>query len=120
MKSFRELRVWQESIDLAEVTYRYSEEFPRREHFGLAAQMRKAAVSVPSSIAEGQGRRTTGDWLHFLSMSRGSVYELETQLVIAGRLGYIDESTITDTLRRMSSIRRRLQGLMHYLEERRE
>jgi four helix bundle protein len=118
MKSFRDLRVWQESIELAVCVFRLSEEFPRREHFGLASQMRKAVVSVASNVAEGQGRRSKKDWVHFLSVSRGSLYELETQLVIADRLGYIAAPSMIDATTRMESIRRGLQGLMHYLTER--
>ena len=120
MKSFRDLRVWQQSVDLAELTYRLSEEFPRREHYGLAAQMRKSAVSIASNIAEGQGRRSLNEWLQFLTVSRGSIYELETQLVIAARLGYIDTDALSDILSRMASIRRGLRGLMNYLQDRRK
>jgi len=85
-QSFRELVVWQKSIELATSVYRLTQEFPREELYGLSSQMRRCAVSVPSNIAEGQGRMTTGEFRQFLGMARGSNFELQTQIEIARRL----------------------------------
>ncbi len=86
-KSFRELVVWQKSIDLATTVYRMTSDFPRHELYGLTSQIRRCAVSVPSNIAEGQGRNSTGEFRQFLGIARGSNFELQTQIEIARRLG---------------------------------
>src|ERR1700733_10982989 len=88
VKSFRDLEVWQIGLDLVETVYRCTAEFPKSEIYGLAAQMRRAAVSIPSNIAEGQARSSSKEFLHFLSFSLGSLAELETQLELTARLGY--------------------------------
>ena len=90
VKSFRDLEVWQLGLDLAETIYRCTSQFPKTETYGLAAQMRSAAVSIPSNIAEGQARTTSKEFLHFLAYSLGSLAELQTQLELAIRLGYAD------------------------------
>lgn len=87
-QSFRELVVWQRSIQLATAVYRMTQGFPREELYGLTSQMRRCAVSVPSNIAEGQGRNSTGEFRQFLGVARGSNFELQTQLEIARRLGF--------------------------------
>ena len=87
-KSFRDLIVWQRGINLATAVYRLTQEVPREEAYGLTAQLRRSAVSVPSNIAEGQGRLTTGEFRHFLGIARGSNCELQTQLEIARVLGF--------------------------------
>jgi len=96
-QSFRELLVWQRAIQLATAVYRLTETFPRQEIYGLASQMRRSAVSVPSNIAEGQGRLTTGEFRQFLGIARGSNFEIQTQLEIARALGIGDQSMIMDT-----------------------
>jgi four helix bundle protein len=88
--SFRDLEVWRLGLDLVETVYRCSSEFPKSEMYGLAAQIRSAAVSIPSNIAEGQARASSKEFLHFLSIALGSLAELETQLELAARLGYPD------------------------------
>jgi len=118
MSSFRELRVWQKGMDLAEVVYRTTEDFPKREWYGLASQMRRAAVSVPSNIAEGQGRLTSADWLRFLGQARGSLYELETQIILAGRLGYIEPSEIDAISDRATDAGRSLAGFLNHISTR--
>ncbi len=87
---FKQLIVWQKSMDLVEMIYRITESFPSKEIYGLSSQMRRAAVSIPSNIAEGRRRRTTQDYKHFLHIAYGSAAEIETQIEIAKRLGYID------------------------------
>ena len=90
VESFRDLDVWRLGLELAELIYRCTAQFPKSEVFGLSAQMRRAAVSVPSNIAEGRARNSSRDFLRFLSISRGSLAELETQLELAIRLDYAD------------------------------
>ena len=87
-RSFKNLLVWQRGMALAEGVYGLAKTFPRHEQYGLCDQMRRAAVSVPSNIAEGCGRGTDRDWAHFLGQALGSLCELETQLELAVRLGY--------------------------------
>lgn len=89
LASYRELQAWQKGIVLVEAIYQLSAAFPQEERFGLTSQIRKAAVSVPSNIAEGYGRLHRGDYVHHLSISNGSLKEVETQLIIAGRLGFV-------------------------------
>ena len=88
VRSYRYLVVWQKAVELVTEVYTATSDFPRLEGFGLTSQMRRCAVSVPSNIAEGQGRATKGQFIQFLSRARGSLFELETQLCIAGKLGY--------------------------------
>jgi four helix bundle protein len=87
----KDLVVWQKAFSLALCIYRSSERFPRSELFGLASQIRRAAVSIPSNIAEGAARRTTREFIMFLHIARGSLAEVETQILLARQLGYLDE-----------------------------
>jgi four helix bundle protein len=88
IESHRDLLIWQRSMDLAEAVYRATTSFPKAEVYGLTAQMRRAAVSIPSNIAEGFYRSTRKDYAHFLSIAKGSLMELETQLLLAMRFRY--------------------------------
>ncbi len=90
-RKHRDLLVWQQAIALVTTVYRLTASFPDSERFGLIAQMRRAAVSVPSNIAEGAARNTSKEYLHFLGIARGSLSELDTQFVIAHELAYIDQ-----------------------------
>ena len=90
-RSYRELLVWQKAKTLAVHTYTATANFPKAETYGLTSQIRRAAVSVPSNIAEGQGRLTTGEFRHFLGQARGSLLEAETQLAIALDLGFVGQ-----------------------------
>lgn len=99
VRSYRDLRVWQGAIDLAELVYKVTKEFPREEVYGLTSQMRRASVSVASNIAEGNGRQTRGEYLQFLGNARGSLAELYTQATIAARLDLlspVDEATLNE------------------------
>ena len=89
VKSFRDLLVWQKSMDFAEHVYRVQKKFPAEERFSLCDQLRRAVVSIPSNIAEGRGRDTARDFAHFLTLARGSLNEVTTQLELATRLGYM-------------------------------
>ena len=88
-KRYQELIVWQKAMELSKAIYRVTKSFPADERFGLASQLRRASVSVPSNIAEGQGRLTAGEFKQFLGTARGSVFEVETQVQLATELGYI-------------------------------
>ena len=96
VRSFRDLRVWQKSMDLTVTIYRLTGSFPREEVFGLSSQLRRSAVSIPSNIAEGQGRLNTREFRQFLGVARGSNCELQTQLEIARRLGLGDSQLLND------------------------
>ena len=104
-RAHKDLRVWQSAIALVEDVYRLTSTFPRDEQFGLTSQMRRAAVSVPSNIAEGSARQSTKELLHFLSMAAGSLAELDTQLEIALRLNLCNNVTaIQDKLNETSAL----------------
>jgi four helix bundle protein len=104
--------VWQRAMDLVEEIYKASQGFPREETYGLRSQIRRAAVSVPSNIAEGQGRRTTPDFLRHLSIAYGSLREVETQILIAARLRYIAEAKCAEIMQLAGEVGRLLNGLM--------
>ena len=92
--SYREIKVWQKSIELVVDIHSCTRGFPNEEMFGLTSQLRRAAVSIASNIAEGKGRRTDREFLQFLHHARGSVFEVETQLTIASRLAYLPEPEV--------------------------
>jgi four helix bundle protein len=106
------LVVWQGAIDLVTEIYRRTALFPDHERFGLVSQLRRAAVSVPSNIAEGQGRLTKGEFRQFLGQARGSWMEIETQLIIARNLGYLREPEAKTLFERTSEVGRMLNGLV--------
>jgi four helix bundle protein len=111
IKNYRDLLAWQKALDLAEAVYRQTCCFPKEETYGLTAQMRRAAVSVPSNIAEGQGRRSDRPFSLHLSIAHGSLRELETQVLLAGRLGYLAESRVSELLQATSEVGRLITGL---------
>ena len=111
MKSHKELLVWQKSVDLAEAIYRITELFPKHQQYSLCQQMQKAAVSISSNIAEGSGRNSTKEFLHFLSISYGSMAELETQIIIAQRLQFISIHEYEPLLAQIQEIGKMLNGL---------
>jgi four helix bundle protein len=111
IKNYRDLLVWQKSMDLCVESYRLCDPFPRPEEFGLKSQIRRAASSIPANIAEGHGRDHLGDYLHHLSIAKGSLAELETHLLLAARLGYLDEAAVAAALRSTDEISRMLNGL---------
>jgi four helix bundle protein len=98
INSYRDLPVWQKGMALAKQDYRMTEEFPDHEEFGLTAQMRRAAVSVPSNIAEGQARQGRKEFVQFLSHAEGSLAELDTRLTLAADLGYCAHSAVKETV----------------------
>jgi len=114
-KNYQDLIAWKRAMDLVETVYRVSVVMPADERFGLTAQMRRAAVSVPANIAEGQGRRTRGEFLNHLSAAHGSVRELETHTIIAGRLEFLDQSAVTAILAGAAEVGRLVTGLANAL-----
>jgi len=114
-KSYKDLIVWQKSIELVTEVYKLTAKFPRHEMYGLASQMQRAATSIASNIAEGSSRGTTKDFVHFLRMALGSATELETQLVIATNLGYRATSKDTRSVDLLSEVCRMLHGMIKKL-----
>jgi four helix bundle protein len=110
--SFRDIKAWQKAIELVVEIYSSTRSFLREEVYGLANQLRRAAVSVPSNIAEGKGRCTDKEFLLFLHHARGSVFEVETQLAIAGRLGYLTQADEQRIRTQAGEIARMLNGLI--------
>ncbi|HLF77499.1 MAG TPA: four helix bundle protein [Dehalococcoidia bacterium] len=115
IESFRELRVWQASMDLVEQIYRVTGGFPRHELYGLASQMQRAAVSVPSNIAEGHTREHRAEYLHHISIAQASLAELQTQLEISVRLGYLTPEAARQPLVDMASLAKQLYSLRNAL-----
>lgn len=116
VQSYRDLIVWQKSMDLVERVYRMTGVFPKEEMYGLSSQVRRAAVSIPSNIAEGQARKSTAEFMQFLSIAQGSRAEVETQTLIAQRLGYVTESQIKEILSLLDEISRMLNTLRTKLQ----
>lgn len=117
VSDYRELKVWHEALSLAEAVYAVTWKFPDDERFGLTSQLRRAAVSVPSCIAEGNARSSTKDYLRFLSMASGSLAEIETQLVLSKRLGFVREPDDAAILRRVRAVLKLLQAMKNALRD---
>jgi four helix bundle protein len=117
VESYRDLEVWQRSMDLAVAVYQLAESFPSREQFGLRAQVQRAAVSVPSNIAEGHGRSITREYLHHLAIAHGSLMELETQVELSVRLGFATRSQADEVQKDAAECGRMLHGLIRRLKE---
>jgi four helix bundle protein len=115
---YRELLVWQRAMDLLDALYDASETWPRRELFRMTDQLRRAALSVPANIAEGQGRRGPKEFLHHLSIANGSLCEVETCVIAAHRRQYIDDSDLALLLLRCEEVGRMMQAMMTSLEAR--
>ena len=115
VNSFRDLRVWQQGMDLVEEVYRLTLEFPKQETYGLAAQVRRAAVSVPANIAEGHSRVHTREYLHHVSIAQASLAEVQTELEIAGRLQYIFDKPLGAVMTHAVSLSKQLHALRNAL-----
>ena len=113
--SYRDLIAWQKAFSLVTEVYRDTEPFPKSEMYGLTSQVRRAAVSVVSNIAEGQGRNSRGEFDQFLGHAKGSLSELETQLLIANALGYLPGNRLEELLARCDAVSRLINGLMQSL-----
>lgn len=117
MANFKDLLVWQKSINFVTEIYRATDHFPGHEMYGLTSQIRRAAVSIPSNIAEGNSRRSLPDYLQFLKISRGSCAEVETQLIIAKNLNFISEENYLILKLNIIEITKMLNGLIKSLKE---
>ncbi len=115
-KSYRDLIAWQKGISLVAEVYRVTQVFPKEEQYGLTSQLRRAAVSIPSNIAEGQGRKSNGEFRHFLHNTTGSLMELETQITIAGVLGFMGQPQTEAMLAKASELGRILNGLINSID----
>ncbi len=118
IRSYRDLDVWQVGMDLVEGVYRLSVEFPADERFGLTSQIRRAAISIPSNIAEGHGRESTQDFIRFLRVAQGSLKEVETQAILALRLGQAPETQVDQVLALTDRLGRMIRGLVRSLQKR--
>ncbi|MDR6488721.1 four helix bundle protein [Chryseobacterium vietnamense] len=116
MANFKELLVWQRSIDFVTEIYRTTEAFPKDEIYGLTSQIRRAAVSIPSNIAEGNSRRSKPDYVQFLKISRGSCAEVETQLIISKNLKFLNENEHLKVNEKIIEISKMLNGLINSLQ----
>ena len=111
MHNFKELLVWQKAVDLVVMIYLAVEHFPDKERFNLISQMQSAATSIPSNISEGCGRNTNPSFKQFLSIALGSSYELETQIFISSRLGYLKEEDFNQLLSKTTEVQKMINGL---------
>jgi four helix bundle protein len=114
-QNYKDLVVWQKGIELAKAIYRLTGKFPSEEKFGLVSQMRRASISIPSNIAEGQARHTTGEFIQFISHAEGSTAELETQLILSLELGFASAESAKTSFGLLDDIRRMLNGLRRKL-----
>jgi four helix bundle protein len=114
---FRELKAWQLGLDLTEQIYLLSDSFPKSEIYGLTSQMRRSAVSIPSNIAEGNGRDSTKEFLHFIAIAVGSICELETQLLLSHRLNYMKEEELNTVISLLIETKRTTRGLQKSLKD---
>ena len=117
VRNYRELIVWQKAMDLVELVYQATKQFPKEELYGLTSQVRRSAVSIPSNIAEGQARKSTAEFLNFLSIANGSRAEMETQILLAQRLNYVTSDTAQHILNLSEEVNRLLNGLMNSLKK---
>ena len=107
MHNYNNLQIWQQAMDLVEDIYKLTASFPTEEKFGLVSQMTRAAVSIPSNIAEGAGRNSDKDFAHFISIAIGSLYELNTQIVLSERLGYINQTQSQELQKKLDYLQRK-------------
>lgn len=115
MHRYKELKVWQKAIDLALEVYRITEKLPAEERFGLISQINRCAISIPSNIAEGAGRNSNKDFNHFLGISLGSSFELDTQMIISNRLGYVNNADFEEIEKELEYIQNMIVKLKQNL-----
>ncbi|HEX8845332.1 MAG TPA: four helix bundle protein [Pyrinomonadaceae bacterium] len=118
MRPHEKLDVWNKAIAFVVDVYKITESFPKDEKFGLTSQVRRAAVSVPANIAEGAGRNSSKEFAHFLSNAQGSASEVETELLIAHRLGYLEKNDYLELRASLDNIGRMITGLSQHLKQR--
>lgn len=115
VRNYRDLIAWQKAMDLVVAVYDTTKQYPADERFGLTSQTRRAAVSIPCNIAEGHARDSTKEFLHFLSITNGSLAELETQLILGERLGFLENAATSDRLKECTEVARIVNGLRRSL-----
>lgn len=115
---YKDLEVWSEAMSLAKMIYPIVQSFPEIEKFSLVSQIKRSAISIPSNIAEGCGRQTSKDTIRFLYISRGSLYELETQILLANSLEYINQESFDSILPKILTTKRLLNGFINYYKNR--
>ena len=117
MSSYRELKVWQKSVDLAKDVYELTRLFPKSQQFSLVQQMERSAVSIASNIAEGSGRNGTQEFIQYIGIACGSLYELQTQLIIANKIGFVEKANLDKQINETEEISRMLNGLKLSLKQ---
>jgi four helix bundle protein len=115
MRPHQRLEAWTSSVDFVTEVYKTTESFPKEERYGLTSQIRRAAISVPANIAEGAGRYSNKEFAHFLSNAQGSASELETELIIANKLGYLDDTSYSQLIPQLDRIGRLITGLAKHV-----
>lgn len=116
IKIYRDLIVWQKSMSMVQLIYTLTKKFPDSEKYGMTSQLRRAAVSIPTNIAEGYGRQSTKDYIRFLLIARGSLYELQTELEISNNLNFVDKNTFDKAYKNTREIEAMLQSLISKLK----
>ena len=117
MNKFEDLKVWQKAMELVEQVYKISNKLPKEEKFGLISQIRRCSISIPSNIAEGAGRNSNKEFIHFLSIANGSLSELKTQLILISRLKFISQDKINELLSLSDEIQRMIYSLQNSLKK---
>jgi four helix bundle protein len=117
MHHFKELRIWKDSMELSKSVYELTRKFPLDERFALTQQINRCVVSIPSNIAEGTGRNTKNDFRHFIAISLGSSFELETQLMLAGEFNYIEKNSLEIILTKLTSLQKMINKFRESLEQ---
>lgn len=116
MRNFREYDIWKSSIQIAKQVYLISELFPSSEKFGLSSQIQRAVISIASNIAEGSARKSEKEFAHFLEIAQGSAFEVETQLILAKEIGYIQESSLVELLETIHVLQKQINHLCSKLK----
>ena len=117
MNNYKKLEIWQEAMNLVCDVYKLTKKFPKEEMYGLASQIRRCSVSVPSNVAEGAGRNGNNEFINFLGIACGSCCELDTQLILASRLGYLEINETMDVFKKIEYIKRMIVNLIKRLKE---
>ncbi|MFN0082879.1 MAG: four helix bundle protein [Ferruginibacter sp.] len=117
MHNFKELKFWQKAVDLSVMVYKITANFPAEQKFGLVSQLRRATISIASNIAEGASRNSDKEFLHFLSLSTGSAFEIETQLIIATKLNFVDQNQLENLLKQLTEIQKMIYSFSKKLKE---
>lgn len=116
INSYKDLIVWQKSIQLVTLVYKLTKDFPKEEIYGIVSQIRRCAVSIPSNIAEGWARKNTGEYINFLSIADGSAAELDTQLILSDNLGYGNKQLLKECQTLLVEIQKMLPSMIHSLK----